>query len=69
MNLPIDGPDSLDALAAEDAYVRALARILRDSPSLTLEQAVAELSETGDSQKAEAAAERIQELSERIRNA
>lgn len=69
MDLPIDGPDSLDALAAEDAYVRALARILRDSPSLTLEQAVAELSETGDSQKAEAAAERIRELSERIRNA
>jgi hypothetical protein len=69
MGLPIDGPDSLDALAAEDAYVRALARILRDSPSLTLEQAVAELSETGDSQRAAAAAERIRELSERIRNA
>ncbi|MCX2713523.1 Z1 domain-containing protein [Mycolicibacterium sp. J2] len=69
MNLALDGPDSLDALAAEDAYVRALARILRDSPSLTLEQAVAELSETGDAQKAEAAAERIRELSERIRNA
>ncbi|MFP2990014.1 Z1 domain-containing protein [Mycobacterium intracellulare] len=69
MVLPIDGPESLDALAAEDAHVRALARIIRDTPSLTLEEAVAELSETGDAQKAEAAAHRIRELSERIRNA
>lgn len=69
MNVPIDGPESLDALAAEDAHVRALARIIRDTPSLTLEQAVAELSETGDAQKAEAAAQQIRDLNERIRNA
>lgn len=69
MELPIDEPESLDALAAEDAHVRALARIIRDTPSLTLEQAVAELSEIGDAQKAEAAAQRIRELNERIRNA
>lgn len=69
MELSIDGPESLDALAAEDAHVRALARIIRDTPSLTLEEAVAELSETGDAQKAEAAAQRIRELNERIRNA
>ena len=69
MELTIDGPENLDDLAAEDAYVRALARIIRDTPSLTLEQAVAELSETGDPRKAEAAAQRIRELNERIRNA
>lgn len=69
MELPTDGPESLDALAAEDAHVRALARIIRDTPSLTLEQAVAELSEVGDAQKAEAAAQRIRELNDRIRNA
>lgn len=69
MNLSIDGPQSLDALAAEDAHVRALARIIRDTPSMTLEEAVAELAETGDPQKAEAAAQRIRELNERILNA
>lgn len=69
MELTNDGPESLDALAAEDAHVRALARIIRDTPSLTLEQAVTELSETGDPQKAEAAAQRIRELNDRIRNA
>lgn len=69
MDLSIDGPESLDVLAAEDAHVRALARIIRDTPSLTLEQAVAELAETGDPQKAQAAAQRIRELSEQIRNA
>ena len=52
MELTIEGPESLDALVAEDAHVRALARIIRDTPSLTLEQAVAELSETGDPEKA-----------------
>lgn len=69
MELRTDGPESLDALAAEDAHVRALARIIRDTPSLTLEQAVVELSEIGDAQKAEAAAQRIRELNDRIRNA
>jgi len=69
MELPVDGPESLDALAAEDAHVRALARIIRDTPSLTLEEAVVEFAETGDRQKAEVAAQRIRELSERIRNA
>lgn len=69
MELTIDGPENLDDLAAEDAHVRALARIIRDTPSLTLEQAVAELSETGDPRKAESAAQRIRELNERIRNA
>jgi len=35
----------LDSLAAEDPYVKQLARIIRDSPSLTLDDAVAELAE------------------------
>ncbi len=69
MDAVLDGPENLDALAAEDAHVRALARIIRDTPSLTLEEAVAELSETGNPEKAEAAAKRIRELNERIRNA
>lgn len=59
----------LDSLAAEDPVVRQLARIIRDSPSLTLDDAVVELAQIVDVIRVEKAAERIRELNELIRNA
>ncbi|MEZ0350688.1 Z1 domain-containing protein [Mycobacterium sp. pR1184] len=59
----------LDTLAAEDPFVKMLARILRDSPSLTLDDAVAELSQIGDVARINEAARRIRELSVLIKNA
>ncbi len=59
----------LDSLAAENPVVKQLGRIIRDSPSLTLEAAVNELAQIVDRGRVEDAAQRIRELSELIRNA
>lgn len=59
----------LDALGAEDPVAKQLARIIRDSPSLTLNDAVAELAQIVDITRVEAAAERIRQLSQLIRDA
>jgi hypothetical protein len=56
----------LDTLAAQDPVVKQLARIIRDSPSLTLDQAVIELAEIVDQSRVEVAAARIRELIEQI---
>ncbi|TPG34180.1 Z1 domain-containing protein [Mycolicibacterium hodleri] len=59
----------LDSLAAEDPVVRQLARIIRDSTSLTLDDAVGELSQIVEISRVQKAAERIRELNELIKNA
>lgn len=60
----------LDTLSAENPVIRQLARILRDSRPMTLEQAVREISEMGVSlEKVEAAADQIRRLNDQIQDA
>ncbi|PQM45149.1 hypothetical protein C1Y40_04690 [Mycobacterium talmoniae] len=56
-------------LTAEDPVVRQLARIMRDGKPLSLDEAVAELSELVDRARVEEAADRIRELNERVQQA
>lgn len=69
---PMADPETMDfdALGREDAVVKQLGRILRDGTGISLEQAVDELCEIGTArEKAEAGADRIRALNERIQNA
>ncbi|BBY28107.1 Z1 domain-containing protein [Mycolicibacterium sediminis] len=60
----------LNSLAAEDPYIRNLARIMRDGKGATLEDAVAEVCEiVTDPARVHAAADRIRQLNEQIQAA
>jgi hypothetical protein len=61
---------TLDDLAAEDPVIRAIARAMRDGRGMSLEDAVAEISElVGDPTRVELAANRIRILAAEIQSA
>lgn len=65
-----EGQLTLDDLGAEDPVIRTLARAMRDGPGMSIDAAVAEVSEVGiDRGRLEEAAERIRELARTVQTA
>jgi Z1 domain len=60
---------TLDDLAAEDPVIRAIARTMRDGRGMSLDHAVAEISEISDPTRVAGAAERIRALAAEIQSA